>query len=95
MRAQIPLRSNYVLLLHVFQNRDAVEPHRVLQCNANVCPCRHLAPKYLIVGANIDTLCPELCSCLLDLCHQLRMRLGYVVEGEDSPAELEEEVCAE
>lgn len=23
------------------------------------------------------------------------MRLGYVVEGEDSPAELEEEVCAE
>lgn len=49
----------------------------------------------LIVGANIDTLCPKICACLLDLCHQFRMRLGDVVEGEDSPAELEEKVCAE
>jgi hypothetical protein len=67
----------------------------VLQCNANVCPCRQPALMRSVIGANIDTLCPECCSCLLNLCHQFRMRLGYIVEGEDSPAELEEKVCAE
>lgn len=67
----------------------------MLQCNAIVCPYCHPAATRLVVGANIDTLRPEFFSRLLDLCHKFRMRLRYVVEGENSPAELEEKVCAE
>ena len=48
-----------------------------------------------LVFTNIYALCLEVFPRLCYLLHQLRVRLGYVVEGEDSPAELEEEVCAE
>lgn len=48
----------------------------------------------LIIGTNVNALSPKLCSCLLDLSHQFRMRVRYVIEGEDSPAELEQKICA-
>lgn len=71
-------------------------PYAPMQCNC-VCALPHYQSfsQCLVVSTNVDTLSPEFCSCLLDLRHQLRMRLGYVVESKDSPAELKEEVCAE
>lgn len=69
---------------------DAVEPpYAPMQCK---CMCQHHQPflNHLIVGTDVDALGAEFRSCLLDLLHQLRVRLGHVVEGEDSPAELEE-----
>ena len=47
-----------------------------------------------LVLADIDTLGPQLLSRLLDLGHQLGVRLGHVIERVHAPAELEEEVCA-
>jgi hypothetical protein len=44
---------------------------------------------------DIDALRAEVFPRLLYLLHEFLVRLGYVVEGEDAPAELEEEVCAE
>lgn len=38
---------------------------------------------------------PQLLLCHLDLPHYLLVRVGAVVEGEDAPAEADEEVCAE
>jgi hypothetical protein len=51
--------------------------------------------RHLIVGTDIDALGAEVRSCFLDLRHQFGVRLRYVVESKDPPAELEEEVCAE
>lgn len=48
-----------------------------------------------LVLADIDALCAEVLPCLCYLLHEFLVRLWYVVEGEDTPAELEEEVCAE
>jgi hypothetical protein len=50
---------------------------------------------FLIVCAHIHALCPQFRTCLLYLSHQLLVRIWNVVEGKDSPAELEEEICAE
>lgn len=60
-----------------------------------MCSRRRPSTSCLIISTNINALGSELCPSLLDLCHQLRVCLRYVVEGEDAPAELEEEVCAE
>lgn len=49
---------------------------------------------YLVV-ANINALRFEVCPGNLNLLHKLCMRSRHIVEGEDSVAELEEEVCAE
>jgi hypothetical protein len=58
--------------------------------------CAHqLCIRCSVVGTNIDTLSPKICSRLLDLSHEFRVCLRHIVEGEDSPAELEEKVCAE
>jgi hypothetical protein len=51
--------------------------------------------RYSIVGAHVNTLGSEFGSCFLYFGHQFLVRLGYIVEGEDSPAKLEKEVCAE
>ena len=48
-----------------------------------------------LVLTNVHTLCAEVFACLRYLLHKLLMRLRYVFEGEDAPAELEKEVCAE
>ena len=48
-----------------------------------------------LVFANIHALCLKVFPLLRYLLHELLVRVGYVIEGEDSPAELEEKVCAE
>jgi hypothetical protein len=79
----------------VFPNPDAIESP--VRSNAMQVMCSRRCPSILclIISTNVDALGSELCPCLLDLCHQLRVCLRYVVEGEDAPAELEEKVCAE
>jgi hypothetical protein len=51
-------------------------------------------PPSRLVFANIHALCLKVFPRLGYLLHELLVRVRYVVEGEDSPAELEEEVCA-
>jgi len=48
-----------------------------------------------LIFADIHALCLKIFPRLRYLLHELLVRVGYVVEGEDSPAELEEKVCAE
>ncbi len=43
---------------------------------------------------NIDIVGTQLSSRLFNLLHQLLVRSGHVVEGEDAVAESEEEICA-
>jgi hypothetical protein len=50
---------------------------------------------YPLVLANVDTPRLEIFPRLQNLSLQLRIRIRNVVEGEDSPAELEQKVCAE
>ena len=52
-------------------------------------------PVFHLVLTDIDTLGAEVFPCLRYLLHDLPVRLGYVIEGEDAPAELEEKVGAE
>jgi hypothetical protein len=60
-----------------------------------VCPRYQPFVWYLVVGADVNTLCPKVRTRFFDLRHQFCVCLWHVVEGEDSPAELKEEVCAE
>jgi hypothetical protein len=48
-----------------------------------------------LVLANVDALGAEIFPGLRYLLHELPVCIWYVVEGEDSPAKFEEEVCAE
>lgn len=44
---------------------------------------------------HVDAKSPQVRLGQFDLLHELLVRLGHVVEGEDAPAEAEEEECAE
>ena len=55
---------------------------------------RHF-PSQLALLVHGDALSPQLRLRLLDLCHQFLVRLGDIIEGEDTPSKLEKEVCAE
>ena len=44
---------------------------------------------------HINAKSPQVRLGQFDLLHELLVRLGHVVEGEDAPAEAEEEECAE
>jgi hypothetical protein len=53
-------------------------------------------PKSIAISSiNIDALRPQVRLCLLNLVHQLGVRVGCVTEGEHSPAEAEEKPGAE
>lgn len=62
-----------------------------------VCTCTAVDSDTMVslVRTNVYTLSAQLGACFLDLCHQFLVCFGDVVEGEDTPAELEEEICAE
>jgi hypothetical protein len=57
-------------------------------------PPAYLSPPGVILSIDVNPACPEVLLRKLYLFHDLRVCLGYVVEGEDAPAELEEEVGA-
>lgn len=59
--------------------------------NASRCP-----PVPCLRGlVDVDALGRQLVPSLLDFQHQLLVRLGYIVEGEDTQSQLEQKVCAE
>lgn len=44
---------------------------------------------------DVNALGRQLVPGLLDFQHQLLVRLGYIIEGEDTQSQLEQKVCAE
>lgn len=50
--------------------------------------------RLLLVLIHSDTLVPQIGASLVNFEHELLVRLRDVVEGEDAPAELKQEVCA-
>lgn len=48
-----------------------------------------------VCSVHIDAFRAQARLGLLNLCHQLLVCFGYIVEGKYAPAKLEEEVCAE
>lgn len=51
--------------------------------------------RMLFDSININTLLPEISSRFVNLNHEFFVSLGNVVKSEDTPAELEQKVCAE